>query len=280
MKITVFVNNESEFRMRLQSESKGQYKTLKTLNLTDVNEKDIYDFMRNAGFNRNKSQSLAKRIKRFDTTKFKLAVSDCKKYIFYLGTRYSLAFVDGEAYVAPFSLNDQKRQLTESKFSDTAITFPGKQAHLLGKRKVETVLALPEQPERMTVVSKLEINYSIEPVLATPEEAKQIIRDEIAAISNINADDQTMTLQEAVNSFKRDFPEQYDNWRCISHDSVLTKEWFLTKLDAHIENGKLKHPTSMLTSINKIYAQIQKAKKESNEYKAAEDQFLNDIANQ
>ncbi|HCG7925584.1 hypothetical protein [Vibrio parahaemolyticus] len=280
MKISVFVNNQSEFRMRLQSENKGKYQNLETLTLTNVDEKDIYTFMRNAGFNRNKSQSLDKRIKRFDTSKFKLAVSDCKKYIFYLGTRYSLAFVDGEAYVAPFSLNDQRRQHTDSKFSDVAITYPGKQAYFLGKRKVETVLSLPEepkQPKRITVISNLTINYSIEFVPVSRNEATQIMLNEIASIS-IN--EPSMTTQEAVNLFKRDFPEQYENWLSISDESVLTKEWFLTKLDAHIENGKLIHPSSMLTSINRIYTQTQKAKKESREHQADEDQFLNYMANQ
>ncbi|HFD4265626.1 TPA: hypothetical protein ACF3Y6_002897 [Vibrio parahaemolyticus] len=274
MKISVFVNNQSEFRMRLQSENKGKYQNLETLTLTNVDEKDIYTFMRNAGFNRNKSQSLDKRIKRFDTSKFKLAVSDCKKYIFYLGTRYSLAFVDGEAYVAPFSLNDQRRQFTDSKFSDVAITYPGKQAHLLGKRKVETVLSLPK---RQTVIKRLEINYSIELTPVSHEEAKEIIREELTSIS-INQP--SMTTQEAVNLFKRDFPEQYENWLSISDESVLTKEWFLTKLNAHIENSKLKHPSSMLTSINRIYTQIQKSKKECDEHKAAEEQFLKDMCNQ
>ncbi|HCE2193359.1 TPA: hypothetical protein NG570_001290 [Vibrio parahaemolyticus] len=291
MKITVFVNDQSEFRMRLQSESKNSYQNLETLTLTDVTEKDIYTFMRNAGFDRTEAQNFTRRLKkRFDTSLFKLAVSKCKKYVFYLSTRYSLAFLDNKIYIAPFSKSDPRGRYTDSKFSETSITFPGKQAHLLGNRKVETVLSISqkpndfviraEQPKRQTVVNGLAINYSIEPILATPEEAKNIIRDEIAAISNTNTEDRTMTLQEAVNSFKRDFPEQYENWRSISHDSVLTEKWFLTKLDAHIENGKLIHPSSMLTSINIIYAEIQKAKKECDEHKAAEEQFLKDMCNQ
>ncbi len=275
MKITVFVNNQSEFRMRLQSENKGKYQNLQTLTLTNVDEKDTYTFMRNAGFDRSEAQNFTRRLKkRFDTSKFKLAVSDCKKYIFYLGTRYSLAFVDKEIFVAPFSLSDQRRQHTNSKFSNTAITFPGKQAHLLGNRKVETVLSLPK---RQTVIKRLEINYSIEFVPVSHEEAKEIIREEFASIS---IDEPRITTQEAVDLFKRDFPEQYKNWLSISDESVLTKEWFLTKLDAHIENSKLIHPTSMLTSINRIYAQIQKDKKENSEREAAYEQFLKDTANQ
>ncbi|OUJ32384.1 hypothetical protein BTZ05_25655, partial [Vibrio parahaemolyticus] len=112
---------------------------------------------------------------------------------------------------------------------------------------------------------------------ASHEEAKEIIREEFASIS---IDEPSMTTQEAVDLFKRDFPEQYKNWLSISNSSVLTKEWFLTKLDAHIENGKLKHPTSMLTSINRIYTQIQKAKKDCDEHRAAEEQFLKDMCNQ
>ncbi|MBE3724904.1 hypothetical protein HJ192_08040 [Vibrio parahaemolyticus] len=83
MKITVFVNDQSEFRMRLQSESKNSYQNLETLTLTDVTEKDIYTFMRNAGFDRTEAQNFTRRLKkRFDTSLFKLAVSKCKKIRF------------------------------------------------------------------------------------------------------------------------------------------------------------------------------------------------------
>ncbi|MBE4076696.1 hypothetical protein HJ116_02510 [Vibrio parahaemolyticus] len=288
MKITVFVNDQSEFRMRLQSEKNKSYQNLETLKLTDVSEKDIYTFMRNAGFDRTEAQNFTRRLKkRFDTSLFKLAVSKCKKYVFYLSTRYSLAFLDNKIYIAPFSKSDPRGRYTDSKFSETSITFPGKQAHLLGNRKVETVLSISqkpndfviraEQPKRQTVIKRLEISYSIDLVPASHEEAKEIIREEFASIS---IDEPSMTTQEAVDLFKRDFPEQYKNWLSISNSSVLTKEWFLTKLDAHIENSKLKHPTSMLTSINRIYAEIQKAKKECDEHRAAEEQFLKDMFNQ
>lgn len=264
------------------------YQNLETLKLTDVSEKDIYTFMRNAGFDRTEAQNFTRRLKkRFDTSLFKLAVSKCKKYVFYLSTRYSLAFLDNKIYIAPFSKSDPRGRYTDSKFSETSITFPGKQAHLLGNRKVETVLSISqkpndfviraEQPKRQTVIKRLEISYSIDLVPASHEEAKEIIREEFASIS---IDEPSMTTQEAVDLFKRDFPEQYKNWLSISNSSVLTKEWFLTKLDAHIENSKLKHPTSMLTSINRIYAEIQKAKKECDEHRAAEEQFLKDMFNQ
>ncbi|WP_185841361.1 hypothetical protein, partial [Vibrio cholerae] len=132
----------------------------------------------------------------------------------------------------------------------------------------------PNKTKRIMVMRTLAINYSVEPVTVqvTPKQASEI--------KEIIQDENAMTLQEAVNSFKRNFPEQYKNWLSISDESVLTKNWFLTKLNAHIENGKLKHPTSMLTSINRIYAQIQKAKKEYDEHKAVEDQYLNNMANQ
>lgn len=196
MIITIFVNDKSEFRMRLQKNTNNRYETLMTLNLTDVFEKDIYTYMRNAGFERCDAQNFSRRLKnRFDTKKFKLAVSDCKNYIFYLSTRYAIAFINGLAYVASFSLSDPKKKIAESKFSKVSVIFPGKQAYFLGNRRIESVLSISElvnypcfdlEKSRKILVSTLNIDFSVESDLLKKNETS----------SNYNPECNNMTDEE------------------------------------------------------------------------------------
>ncbi|MCH1920133.1 hypothetical protein L9G15_11895 [Shewanella sp. A3A] len=151
MKITIFINDGHEFRMRVQKVNKtrhNSYKTLSTVNLVNVSREYIYSFMINAGFNKVVAQNFKNRlIRRFEFDSIKLGVSDCGKYIFYLCEKYGLVFFDKKVYACAVSFKLNIDSKARTKFSKKSHFF-NYDAYELGNRNIRSVISIPYDYDR------------------------------------------------------------------------------------------------------------------------------------